>query len=103
MLHRHPPLLVCTTFVIEFFTVKCRYCAPLALSSLLLCVVALTTAVPGSSMHRHAYLFAFFEHNLVASVVVGTCSPGQVDPTGKWKEYLQSLSWDGKSFVNLPL
>jgi hypothetical protein len=34
---------------------------------------------------------------------VGTCSPGQVDPTGKWKEYLQSLSWDGKSFVNLPL
>jgi hypothetical protein len=36
-------------------------------------------------------------------LTVGTCSPGQVDPTGKWKEYWQSLSWDGKSFVNLPL
>jgi hypothetical protein len=33
---------------------------------------------------------------------VGTCPPGQVDPTGKWKEYLQSLSRDGKSFVNFP-
>jgi hypothetical protein len=33
---------------------------------------------------------------------VGTCSPGQVDPTGKWEECLQSLSRDGKSFVNLP-
>jgi hypothetical protein len=34
---------------------------------------------------------------------VGTCSPGQVDPTGKWNEYLQSSTWDGKSFVDLPL
>jgi hypothetical protein len=34
---------------------------------------------------------------------VGTCFTRQVDPTGKRKEYLQSLLWDGKSFVNLPL
>jgi hypothetical protein len=33
---------------------------------------------------------------------VGTCPPRQVDPTGNWKEYLQSLSSDGKSFVNFP-
>jgi hypothetical protein len=32
---------------------------------------------------------------------VGTCSPGRVDPTGKWKECLQSLTWDGNSSVNL--
>jgi hypothetical protein len=36
-------------------------------------------------------------------VHLGTCFTGQVDPTGKWKEYLQSLLWDGNSFVNLPL
>jgi hypothetical protein len=32
---------------------------------------------------------------------VGTCSPGQVDPTGKWKECLQILTWDGNSSINL--
>jgi hypothetical protein len=32
---------------------------------------------------------------------VGTCSPRQVDPTGKWKECKQSLTWDGNSSVNL--
>jgi hypothetical protein len=32
---------------------------------------------------------------------VGTCLPGQVDPTGKWKECLQSLARNAKSFVNL--
>jgi hypothetical protein len=32
---------------------------------------------------------------------VGTCSPGQVDPRGKWKECLQSLTWDGNSSINL--
>jgi hypothetical protein len=34
-------------------------------------------------------------------VAVGTCSSGQVNPTGKWKECLQSLSRDGKSFIHL--
>jgi hypothetical protein len=38
-----------------------------------------------------------------SEAAVGTCSPVQVDPTGKWKEYWQSLSWYGNSFVNLPL
>jgi hypothetical protein len=32
---------------------------------------------------------------------VGTCSPGQVDPTGKWKECKQSLVWDGNCSINL--
>jgi hypothetical protein len=43
----------------------------------------------------------FLEHERWAPNF-GTCSHEQVDPTGKWKEYLQSLSRDGKSFVNLP-
>ena len=46
--------------------------------------------VPGSEIHVHS------------DYIVGTCSPGQLDPTGKRKEYLLSLSRDGKSFVNLP-
>jgi hypothetical protein len=32
---------------------------------------------------------------------VGTCSPGQVDPTRKWRGCMQSLTWDGNSSVNL--
>ena len=73
MLRRHPPSLVCTTFVIKFFADK--YCrrAPLVLSSLFfLCVVALTAATPGSSMRHHAYLFAFFQHDLVASIAISS-------------------------------
>jgi hypothetical protein len=31
---------------------------------------------------------------------VGTCSPGQDDPTGEWKEYRQGLTQDGNSSVN---
>jgi hypothetical protein len=34
---------------------------------------------------------------------VGTCLPGQVDPTRKWKACLQSLARNAKSFVNLPV
>jgi hypothetical protein len=34
-------------------------------------------------------------------LLVGTCSPGQVDPTGKWKECKQSLMWDDNCSVNL--
>lgn len=70
MLRRHPLSLVCTTFVFEFFADK--YCrrAPLASSSLFfLCVMALAATTLGSSMRRHVYLFTFFQHNLVASVV----------------------------------
>jgi hypothetical protein len=67
MLHRHPPSLVYTTFVIEFFASKYRCRAPLASSSLFfLCVVALSAVTLGSSMHRHT----LFQHNLVASVAV---------------------------------
>jgi hypothetical protein len=73
MLRRHPSSLVCTTFVIEFFADKYHRRAPLAPSSLFfLCVVALAAVTPGSSMRRHAYLFAFFQHNLVASVVISS-------------------------------
>jgi hypothetical protein len=32
---------------------------------------------------------------------VGTCFPVQVDPTGKWRECLQSSTGDGNSSVNL--
>jgi hypothetical protein len=32
---------------------------------------------------------------------IGTCSRGQVDPTVKWKECLQNLTWGDNSFVNL--
>jgi hypothetical protein len=32
---------------------------------------------------------------------VGTCSPGQDDPTGKWKEYKQGLTRDGNCSINL--
>jgi hypothetical protein len=32
---------------------------------------------------------------------VGTFSPGQVDPTGKWKECKQRLTWDGNCSINL--
>jgi hypothetical protein len=32
---------------------------------------------------------------------VGTCSPGQVDPTGEWKRCKQSLTRDGNCSVNL--
>jgi hypothetical protein len=38
---------------------------------------------------------------LAIVILVGTRSPGQVDPTGKWKECLQSLTWDGNSSINL--
>jgi hypothetical protein len=31
---------------------------------------------------------------------VGTCSPGQVDPTREWKECKQGLVWDGNCSVN---
>jgi hypothetical protein len=34
-------------------------------------------------------------------VVVGTRSPGQVDPTGEWKGCKQSLTRDGNCSVNL--
>jgi hypothetical protein len=50
-----------------------------------------------------AYPFARSNLGHWSWIVVGTCSPGQVDPTEKWEEYWQSLSRDGKSFVNLPL
>jgi hypothetical protein len=32
--------------------------------------------------------------------IVGTCSPGQVDPTGEWKECKQGLARDGNCSVN---
>jgi hypothetical protein len=63
--------LVCTTFIVEFFADKYRRRTPLALS-LFLCVVALAAATPESSMRRHAYLFTFFQHNLVASVAISS-------------------------------
>jgi hypothetical protein len=31
---------------------------------------------------------------------LGTCSPGQVDPTGEWKECKQGLTRDGDRSVN---
>jgi hypothetical protein len=40
-------------------------------------------------------------HTWCLLLSVGTCSPGQVDPTGKWKECKQSLMWDGKWSINL--
>jgi hypothetical protein len=33
--------------------------------------------------------------------LVGTCSPGQVDPTGEWREYKQGLVRDVDCSVNL--
>jgi hypothetical protein len=36
-----------------------------------------------------------------SQVVVGTCSPRQVDPTGEWNECKQSLTWDDNCSVNL--
>jgi hypothetical protein len=64
--------LVCTTFIIEFFADKYRRRTPLASSLFFLCVVALAVATPESSMRRHAYLFTFFQHNLVASVAISS-------------------------------
>jgi hypothetical protein len=34
-------------------------------------------------------------------ISVGTCSTGQADPTGKWKECMQRFKQDGNSSVNL--
>ena len=36
------------------------------------------------------------------NLVVGTCSPEQVDPTGEWGECLQSSTGNGDSSINLP-
>jgi hypothetical protein len=39
---------------------------------------------------------------VTACPMLGTCLPGQVNPTRKWKVCLQGLTWNAKSFVNLP-
>jgi hypothetical protein len=70
----------------------------------------LVAAFAASSMDGTAFELArlgaiagcFSQHKRWAPNV-GTCSPGQVDPTGKWKEYLQSLSRDGKTFLPPPV
>jgi hypothetical protein len=51
--------------------------------------------------HLRIVLRRLRAHQLYAKLSVGTCSPGQVDPTGKWKGCMQSLTWDGNSSVNL--
>jgi hypothetical protein len=47
-----------------------------------------------STVNLHVVLNTELDH-------VGTCSPGQVDPTGKWRECKQSLTWDDNCSVNL--
>jgi hypothetical protein len=65
-----------------------------------------------ANLHKFSLLSHFLTHphNLELMLVrstraratgVGTCSPGQVDPTGMWKEYRQSSSRDGNNFVDL--
>jgi hypothetical protein len=38
---------------------------------------------------------------VIDDIAVGACSPGQADPTGKWKECKQSLTRDDNCSVNL--
>jgi hypothetical protein len=46
----------------------------------------------------HPWLLVFFWIFFMGAV--GTCSPGQVDPTGEWKECKQGLTRDGDCSVN---
>jgi hypothetical protein len=56
---------------------------------------------PSPSLHVfHTVLSNIFRHGSARSSV-GTCSPGQVDPTGKWRECLQSSTGNDNSSVNL--
>jgi hypothetical protein len=54
-----------------------------------------------SQIHEPANLYLRPILNRVGQSSVGTCSPGQVDPTGKRKECKQSLTWDDNCSVNL--
>ena len=48
---------------------------------LLVCRGSLTTATLGTSMHRHDYLSAFSQHNLIASVAVSSLPPSPTPTT----------------------